>query len=100
MRTVSRTIRLVAVLNLIAACRNLPAQNAGASPKGEVVLTNLASPGYPQLAKLARTSGDVQVEIEVRRNGSVATASVIQGRPLLAPAALESAKYSLCFYPK
>lgn len=70
---------------------NLLAQNALG---GEVVLTKLAPPIYPPLAREARISGDVVLMVEIRPNGSVASTSVVAGHPLLVQAALDSAKQS------
>ena len=62
--------------------------------KNEVVLTKLSPPIYPPLAKQTRISGNVELMLEIRPNGTVASAVVVSGHPLLQPAALESAKQS------
>lgn len=49
-------------------------------------------PPYPPIAKAARASGSVQVQILVNETGEVTEASVISGHPLLRDAALEAAK--------
>ncbi len=38
--------------------------------------------------------GDVQIQMEIRKNGSVASAEVVSGHPMLRQAALESAQKS------
>jgi TonB family protein len=62
--------------------------------EGNVSLTKLLQPIYPPLAKQARIAGDVVVEIQVRKDGSVESTQVISGHPLLRPAALDSAQHS------
>ena len=49
------------------------------TPQGEVVLTSLSNPVYPQLAKAARVAGDVELNLNVRANGTVESADVISG---------------------
>jgi TonB family protein len=58
------------------------------------VITKLAPLTYPRLALQTRISGDVEIRLEVQANGSVATADVVRGHPLLSQAALENAKQS------
>jgi TonB family protein len=94
MHGISKLIRGTTIAGVLMAARSSQAQNDGASAKGEAVLVKLAPPTYPPLARQTRISGDVQVDVEVRPDGSVAKATVLQGHPLLAPAALESAKSS------
>lgn len=80
----------------LAAVASAQAQGAGISttPETGVVLTKLAPPAYPPLARLARIAGDVKIQVLVRKDGSVASAGVISGHPILKPAALESAQKS------
>jgi len=59
-----------------------------------VVLTKLSPPVYPRLALQTRTTGDVELILDVQPNGSVASAIVVSGHPLLKQAALESAQQS------
>src|SRR5262249_7288064 len=49
-------------------------------------------PPYPPIAKAARASGPVQVQIIISETGEVIEASVISGHPLLRDAALEAAR--------
>jgi TonB family protein len=49
-------------------------------------------PSYPQIAKAARASGPVQVQITISESGEVIEASVISGHPLLRDAALQAAR--------
>jgi TonB family protein len=49
-------------------------------------------PPYPPIAKAARASGPVQVQITISETGEVIEASVINGHPLLRDAALQAAR--------
>ena len=49
-------------------------------------------PVYPPLAKAARISGNVVVEVSVDEGGNVASARAISGHPLLRSAAEEAAR--------
>jgi TonB family protein len=59
-----------------------------------VEVAELSPPKYPPLARTARISGDVKLELQLRPDGAVSSVRVIIGHPLLAPAAVESAKGS------
>jgi TonB family protein len=59
-----------------------------------VVLAKLAPPVYPPLARGARITGDVKVLLAIRQDGSVESAELFSSHPVLAPAAIESAKKS------
>jgi TonB family protein len=62
--------------------------------KPQVALVNLSPVVYPSLARQARIQGDVKIQLQIRRDGSVASAEVISGHPILKQAALESAQKS------
>lgn len=64
------------------------------APPGNVVLIKLANPSYPPLARQTRISGDVELTLEVRNDGSIQSASVVKGHPILKQAALDSAEHS------
>jgi TonB family protein len=64
------------------------------SPQSEVILTKLAQPVYPPLARQVHISGNVELMLEVRRDGSVQSATAVSGHPLLVQAALDSARRS------
>jgi TonB family protein len=49
-------------------------------------------PPYPPIAKAARASGPVQVQITISETGEVIEASVISGHPLLRDAAIQAAR--------
>jgi TonB family protein len=59
-----------------------------------VVIIKLAQPSYPTLALQARVQGDVQIVVEVRRDGTIESASVASGHPFLRETALRSAQSS------
>jgi hypothetical protein len=63
-------------------------------PQAGVVLVKLSPPIYPPLARVARVNGDVQIQLSIRRDGSIESTSVVIGHPLLKQAALESAQKS------
>jgi TonB family protein len=63
-------------------------------PRTGVVLVKLSPLRYPPLARQARISGDVQVSIRVRPDGTVASAEALSGHPILSPAAVDNAKKS------
>jgi TonB family protein len=61
---------------------------------GNVSVVKLFPPVYPPLAKQARIAGDVQLTLAVRPDGSINSATVVSGHPLLKQAALDSAQRS------
>jgi TonB family protein len=63
-------------------------------PQGNVTVIELFSPVYPRLALQTRIAGDVQLSVLVRPDGSVESATVESGHPLLRQAALTSAEHS------
>lgn len=75
-------------------CSSAQTEGLPSDSKGTVELTHLLEPTYPMLAREARISGDVEVQLGIRRNGSVDSAAVVNGHPMLAPAALKSARES------
>ncbi len=50
------------------------------------------SPPYPPIARAARASGAVQVQVTISEEGRVIEAAVIGGHPLLRDASLNAAK--------
>jgi TonB family protein len=73
-----------------------PARSApSAGPaQGAIVPVRLSPPVYPPIAVSARVSGDVEVNIRVRPDGSVESATIVSGPPLLQQAALDAAHKS------
>jgi TonB family protein len=85
----------------LAACSVAYAQTVVAqtampyeAPRFDVVLNNVSPPVYPPLARQARIMGDVKILVGVRQDGSVASADVVSGHPMLTQAALDSAQKS------
>jgi TonB family protein len=64
-------------------------------PETGVVLTKLVPPVYPPLARQAQIAGDVMVRVLIRQDGSVESAEVVSGHPMLKQAALDSAQKSV-----
>ena len=62
---------------------------------GTAVLKSLSNPMYPPLARMANVSGDVRVVVSLRRDGTIASATVLSGPLMLREAALESAQHSV-----
>ncbi len=88
-------------LSLVAASMflmywNSAAQTAatGASTQTGILLTKLDDPVYPPLARQARISGDVNLTLHVRQDGTVESVEVVSGHPMLKEAALYSAQRS------
>jgi len=73
------------------------AQNAPAIAlsQGVVVVTKLSDPVYPLITRTAHIEGDVELTLEVRQDGSIESAVVVSGPPMLQKAALISAQKSL-----
>jgi TonB family protein len=81
---------------LPAIAQDAPAQStvsADAQQTG-VVLVKLSPPVYPPLAQNAQITGDVTIQLAIRKDGIVASAELFSGHPMLSPAALASAKQS------
>ncbi|HEY0544864.1 MAG TPA: TonB family protein [Pyrinomonadaceae bacterium] len=53
---------------------------------------SLPKPAYPAIAKTARASGTVVVQVTIDENGSVISANAISGPPLLRAAAVQAAR--------
>lgn len=53
---------------------------------------NLPKPTYPPIAKAAKVSGNVVVQVTVDENGNVTSASPVSGHPLLQAAAVAAAR--------
>jgi len=86
---------LCAIVLLPKIGENSFAQSANSTtPQTDVVITNLANPIYPPLARQVNVYGDVKVSLGIRLDGTVESAVVISGHPLLGQAALDSAQHS------
>ena len=85
-------IALIVIALLHISAERVLAQEA--QHEIDIEPTELSSPTYPPLARTARVSGDVKLELQLRPNGTVSAVHVLSGHPLLMPAAIESAKAS------
>ena len=54
--------------------------------------TSLPKPAYPPVAKAARASGTVTVQVTIDENGNVISARAVSGHPLLQAAAVQAAR--------
>jgi TonB family protein len=92
----TRTQTFVLSLILLSLTGGSFAQSTPAPSEAEAqaVLSKLAPPAYPPLARQARISGDVDVKLVIRRDGRVESAVVVSGHPMLTQAALNSAEQS------
>lgn len=90
----SSTVAFVAVLSPTAANNYSPQSASSHTPQCGVVVSKLANPIYPPLARHTRITGDVKVSLGIRPDGSIESAVVISGHPLLQEAALDSARLS------
>ena len=89
----------IALLLMVAAygTRAIGQRNgvSAGAPSVQPVITSVANATYPPLGLSANITGEVVVRLGIRKDGSVESAVVISGHPLLAKAALESARQSL-----
>lgn len=75
-------IRFLAVVALLSSSViKTPAQTD--APQGEAVLSKVAKPLYPLIARTAHITGDVELKVEVREDGTAQSASFVSGPPLL-----------------
>jgi TonB family protein len=81
-------------LFVLAAKAQTKETTSSATPEVGVVLVKLSPPIYPPLARQARITGDVSVQVSIRKDGSIESAEVISGHPMLKQAALDSARKS------
>lgn len=83
---------LIAALSLALSPSSLSQTRDSRTP--HAIVDHLQLPVYPPLARQARIAGDVELEIKVRPNGTVASARLISGHPMLVRAAIDSATRS------
>jgi TonB family protein len=82
-------------LFLLTTLSTVAQDSATAAPQQTgVVLVKLSPPLYPPLARQARIMGDVKIQVSIRKDGTVESAEVVSGHPILKQAALESAQKS------
>jgi len=56
------------------------------------LLIKKVTPTYPQLAKQARIQGQVVLQAEISKEGTIQNLQLISGHPMLAPAAIEAVR--------
>ena len=91
------SIRIVFVLGILFSGTHLclaQSPTVTGTQENAAVLTKLSPPVYPPIALTAHITGDIELLLNIRKDGSVVSASVIDGPPLLQQAALSSAKQS------
>ncbi len=86
---VAAVSHLVFVGNVLAQAPTLPETS-----QSEVELTKLSPVVFPPLARMANIVGEVRVQVWIRKDGSVASAELVSGHPMLKQSALESAQKS------
>ena len=97
MNPIALAARVSAVAILLTfAFAVLPAPSGGSAsaPQGEALLVKFDAPVYPQVARLAHIEGELVLTMVLNHDGTVKSAVVVSGPPLLAEAALLSAKQS------
>ena len=85
---------LLGVLPAVTQSAPAPAGAPVDAHQARVILLKVSPPVYPPLARQARITGDVKIQLSIRKDGSVESAELFSGHPMLAPAALVSAKQS------
>jgi TonB family protein len=94
-RLVFTVLTTLTALFFVAQCVLADASVELETPQTGVGLLKLSPPIYPPLARQARITGDVRIQLLIRRDGSVESADVVSGHPMLKQAALESAQRSI-----
>ena len=87
---------VVLIVALLTASLSANAQTVSGVASGQVVLLDLYTPAYPALGRQANIMGDETVLVTVRPDGTVESAVVESGHPLLVlrQAAMDSASKS------
>ena len=79
---------------ILAACvflASVYARTSGIHSAEQPAVISAAAPWYPDVAKAARVSGDVIVEVEIAPSGTVSAARSIEGHTLLRQRSVEAA---------
>jgi hypothetical protein len=77
-------------------CGNCLAQSVQSASdlQNEVLITDLARPVCPPVARAAHISGDANLMLHLKEGGDIESAAIVSGPQLLRPAALESVQKS------
>jgi len=70
--------------------RSIPSRISGGVVNGKAV--SLPVPAYPSVARSARVTGAVNVQVVISKSGSVLSARAVSGHPLLRSAAVNAAR--------
>jgi TonB family protein len=92
-KRIARVFPFLLLSGTVCAASAQASLPAGTS-KGDVGVVSFFGPIYPPLARQAGITGDVVVKLEIRRDGSLQSAVVVSGHPMLIDAALKSAQHS------
>jgi hypothetical protein len=91
--SMSRWLLLVSTVAIIVPGAVLVSAQVNSS-KGEAILSKLSPPVYPPVARGAHISGDVELAIQIWRDGSVESAQFVSGNSLFVSSSMGSAKRS------
>ena len=86
-----RSIHKIAAGLVLAAGLSAPAVST-AQEEATRKLKSQVAPTYPELARKMNISGVVKVQITIAPNGTVKTAKLVGGHPVLANAAMDTVK--------
>lgn len=81
-------VALFVMLAIVAA----PRCSAQDHPESSRKLASRAEPSYPGIARSMHISGTVRIEAVIAPNGTVKSASVLGGHPVLAQSALDAVR--------
>jgi len=84
----------VAALSPTVTKNSVAQSSTSTTHQARIVVVKRSYPIYPPLARQAGITGDVTLSIGIRRDGSVESAVVINGHPLLKQAVLDSIQSS------
>lgn len=84
---------VVAFLALCALAARAQVPKAS-PPEPKVIITKLGPITYPQIARVAHVTGEVEIAVSIRPDGTIESANEDSGPALLYRAALESARHS------
>ena len=92
LRIVERSLTTVILVSLVTP--RIYSQTPATLETPQAVLTRLFLLTYPPLARQTRISGDVDMLVEITKDGTVKSAVAVKGHPLLTAAAIDSAQKS------
>jgi TonB family protein len=88
----TRSWLTTAIFAALIAMSTLPATQLWAQDDLPRKVKSRVAPIYPALAKQMNITGTVKVQVTIAPNGSVKTAKLVGGHPLLANAAMDAIK--------